>query len=309
MANTGANVWAIPGLLAALALLAWVAASLSAYTQARSTGANAALNPLRELVRLLAKQRSSTLLPDIPLWRLGPALVLLVPILAATVIPIAPGIAVADLSIGLVWWTAMMALLWVGVFMTGWGANSPYPMIGGYRYVAQALAYEMPLAIVVITIALPAESLQLSEIVERQSELGWFVLWAPAGFLVYLIAAAAMAFWGPFSTPTANDLGGGVLAELSGVDRLLFLLGRYLVLVVAAAFAVPVFLGGHHGPLLPGWLWLLVKTLAMLALLVWARQWLPRIRIDRFEEFAWVVLIPLTLVQLFVVAGIVLLIG
>jgi NADH-quinone oxidoreductase subunit H len=123
---------------------------------------------------------------------------------------------------------------------------------------------------------------------------------------VYLVAAAAAAFWGPFATPMGSDLAGGVTVELSGVERLIFLAGRYLVLVVVAAFAVPLFLGGGAGPLLPDWAWVLIKTLAVLAVLVWARRRLPAARMDRFEEFAWVVLIPVTLVQLFVVCAVVL---
>ena len=298
----------IAALFAALAALGYLAALMSRAASARAAGApmrSLLLDPAREGLRLLVKARTTTPMPDAVLWRLGPAIVVMAPVLAATVIPLAPGRAVADLGIGIVWWTAMMALLWVGVFMAGWGANAAYPLLGGYRYAALALAYEMPLAIVVITIALPAESLQVSQIVAAQADL-WFIAIAPVGFAIYVMAAAAMAFWGPFALPTASDLGGGVLAALSGVDRLLFLIGQRLVLVVASAFAVPLFLGGHHGPLLPGWLWLVLKTLAMLALIVSLRHLLPRLRIDRFEEFAWIVLIPLALAQLFVVAGYVL---
>ncbi len=298
----------ITALFAALAALGYLTALISRAVAARAAGAPAPgllLEPAREALRLLVKARTTTPMPDAVLWRLGPAIVVLAPVLAATVIPLAPGRAVADPAIGIVWWTAMMALLWVGVFMTGWGANAAFPLFGGYRYFALALAYEMPLAIVVITIALPAESLQVSQIVAAQADL-WFIAIAPVGFAIYVMAAAAMAFWGPFAMPTASDLGGGVLAALSGVDRLLLLVGQRLVLVAAAAFAVPLFLGGHHGPLLPGWLWLFVKTLAMLGLIVSLRHLLPRIRTDRFEEFAWIVLIPLALAQLFVVAGYVL---
>ena len=303
-------IWSIPVLMLALGLLAWVAVAandaLRAASAGRPPGAQPLAAPGRAALRLLLKERSSTPMPDALLWRLGATVVFTVPLLAAVVSPLAPGVAVADLSVGIVWWTALMALLWVGVFLVGWGANSAYPTIGGYRFLAQARAYEMPLAIVVITIGLVAGSLQVSQIVAAQADGVWFALWAPVAFVVYLLAASAQAFWGPFSTPVGSDLGGGVTGELAGPDRLVFMIGRYLALVVAAAFAVPLFLGGHHGPLLPGWSWILIKTLLVLALLVAARWVWPRVRIDRFEEFAWVVLIPLTLVQLFVVGAVVL---
>jgi len=264
-------------------------------------------SPLQDASKLILEERTSTNMPDSLLWRLGGMIVFIVPLLAAVVIPLGPGLAVADLPSGIVWWTALMALLWVGVYLVGWGPNSAYPLVGGYRFVAQALAYEMPLAIVIITVGLLGESLQVSEIIAGQSSL-FYVVWAPAAFGIYLICASAQAFWGPFAIPMGNDIAGGVGAELSGADRLIFLSGRYLVLVVAAAFAVPLFLGGHHGPWLPGWLWILIKTIGMLFLLVGIRWVWPRLRIDRFEEFAWVVLIPASLVQLFIVGTIVLLI-
>jgi NADH-quinone oxidoreductase subunit H len=97
-----------------------------------------------------------------------------------------------------------------------------------------------------------------------------------------------------------------VQAELAGVDRLVFLVGRYLVLAAAAAFAVPLFLGGGAGPLLPDWAWTVLKTLLVLGVLVWARWRLPLVRMDRFEEWSWVVLLPVTLAQLFVVCVVVL---
>jgi len=264
-------------------------------------------SPLADASKLLLEERSSTKMPDALLWRLGGIIVFTMPLLAAVVIPISPGLAVADLPSGIVWWTALMALLWVGVYLLGWGPNAVFPMVGGYRFVALALAYEMPLAIVIITVGLIGESLQVSEIVAGQTGL-IYALWAPLSFAIYLLCASAQAFWGPFSFPMGSDIEGGVAADLSGVDRLILLCGRYLILVVAAAFAVPLFLGGHHGPLLPGWLWILIKTVFMLLLLVGSRWFWPRLRIDRFEEFAWVVLIPVSLIQLFVVGTIVLLI-
>lgn len=306
-----APLWAVPLLPLVLAALGLVAATMDAVGAARADGrpvqVSLLLTPLREAARLLFKQRMTTRMPDATSWRIGGAMVPVLALLASAVIPLAPGVVLSDLSIGVVWWTAFMALLWVAVFLTGWGANSAYPLVAGYRFVAQALAYEMPLAITVITVGLAAESLQLGAIAAAQDGL-WYAVWIPVGFVVYLITGAAVSFWGPFSTPMGTDAAGGVVAELSGVDRLVFLAGRYLVLASVAAFAVPVFLGGGAGPLLPDAVWSILKALAVLALLVAARWRIPQIRMDRFEEFAWVVLIPVTLVQLFVVCVIVLIV-
>ena len=129
---------------------------------------------------------------------------------------------------------------------------------------------------------------------------------AAFSFVAYLLSTAAMAFWGPFDAPVARDVAGGAAAELSGVDRLVFAGGRWLLFVVAAAMAVPLFLGGGHGPWLPGWLWVVVKTAVVLAALVWLRHRIPTIRMDRWTEISWIVLMPLTIAQALVVALVVL---
>jgi NADH-quinone oxidoreductase subunit H len=295
-------------LLGVAGLLAAVGAGLDAALAAHAAGrplANAVLTPVRETVRLLVKQRRITRHPDLLLWRIGIGSVLVVALVGSVVVPLGQR-AVADLGIGVVWWTAFLAMLWVGVWLTGWGPNAAYSLAAGYRFVAQGLAYEMPLAISVITFALAAGTLRVGGIVEAQQDL-WFVVWQPLGAAVYLVCALAIAFWGPLAQPVGRDLGGGVTAELAGVDRLVFLAGRWVVLVAVAAFAVPLFLGGGAGPLLPDWAWSLLKTLVVLAVLVTARWRLPVVRVDRFEEFAWMVLLPLSLLQAFVV-GLVLLV-
>jgi NADH-quinone oxidoreductase subunit H len=106
-----------------------------------------------------------------------------------------------------------------------------------------------------------------------------------------------MAFFPPFDHAVGRDLGGGAAAELSGVDRLVFAAGRWLLLVSGAAMAVPLFLGGGAGPVLPDWLWSTLKTAAVLALLVWASRRFPTIRMERYMEVAWLVLVPATLLQ------------
>jgi NADH-quinone oxidoreductase subunit H len=225
-------------------------------------------------------------------------------VLAAAVLPLGER-PVADLSIGVVWFNAMEVVAWAAVWMVGWGSNSALGLVGGYRFVAQGLAYELPHMFAIITAALGAESLRLTTIVDAQRDL-WFVAIMPVAFVVYLISAAAMAFWGPFDAPLSRDVAGGAAVELAGVDRLVFVGGRWLLLVVAAAMAVPLFLGGGIGPLLPAWAWVAVKTAAVLALLVWLRRRFPTVRMDRYTEFAWVVLIPLTIAQALVVALVVL---
>jgi NADH-quinone oxidoreductase subunit H len=292
-------LWAVAVLPVVLVLVALGTAYFDALL-----AADPAANPGREVLRLLVQQRRRTNAADELLTRLGVVLLPVAAVLAAVVLPLGFR-SVSDLPDGIVWFNAMEALAWAAVWLAGWGPNSTLSLIGGYRFLAQGLAYELPHMLAITTAALGAESLRVGDVVDAQSGL-WFAVWMPAAFVIYLLSAMGMAFWGPFDQPVGRDVAGGAAAELSGVDRIVFLGGRWLLFVVAAAVSVPLFLGGGHGPLLPGWAWTLLKTAAVLALLVWVRRRVPGVRMERYVELAWVVLTPLAILQALVVALVVL---
>lgn len=288
-------------LLGAVGALALCAAVFDAVLAVPGGGAG---EPLRRVARLLLQQRRRTRRADTLLVRTGVCGLLAVAMLAGTVLPLGER-PVADMAVGVVWFNAMEVGAWGALWLVGWGVNSVYPLVGGYRFVAQGLAYELPHMFALITVALGAGSLRFADVVAAQRGL-WFAVWMPVAFAVYLVSAVAMAFWGPMDGPVAADVCGGVPAELSGPDRLVFQAGRYALLVVVAAAAVPLFLGGGAGPLLPPWLWTALKTVAVLALLVWSGRVLPTVRMDLFTRLSWLVLIPATLLQLLVVSVVVL---
>lgn len=224
------------------------------------------VEPIRSSARLLVEQRRITLAPDRLLWRLGCAAVPALALLSLAVVPIG-GRTLWSTSADLVWFNAMEALLWAAVWLVGWGPNAVHALTGGYRFLAQGLAYELPLMFALITAGLAAGSLRTTDILAAQQDL-WFVVTMPVAFVVFVGSAAAFAFWGPFAAPTAADIAGGVTSELSGVDRLLVEAGRAVFLGATAAMAAALFLGGGSGPWLPGPLWHLAKTLAVVAALV-----------------------------------------
>ncbi len=300
---TSAPLWSVlvvPAVLAGFAAVAVLADALLAARAAGRPARLAAAGPVTGAARLLVAQRRVTPAPDALLWRLGLWTVPAAGVLAALVIPFGT-VTASRRSFGVVWFNAMEVLTWAGLWMAGWGANSALSLIGGYRFVAQGLAYELPLMFALISAATGAQSLNVADIVAAQSHL-WFAVWMPAAFVVYLAGVYAFSFLGPFGYPAGADLAGGVLAELSGVDRLVIEAGRWLLLAAGAGMAVPPFLGGGAGPVLPAWAWSAVKTLAVLALLTWGRRRLPVLRADRYAELAWVVLIPLSVGQALVPA-------
>lgn len=282
-------------------LLALLVAMLSAVLDSRSrAGALALLVPLHESVRLLGQQRRTIAGADSVLWRIGGGGLVVAAFLQVIVVPIGSFIP-ADLAVGVVWFNAVDVGLWALWWLLGWGANSPYSLVGGYRILGQALAYELPLMFALTAPVVAASSLRLSDVVAAQHSL-WFVVWMPVAAAVYLLSVVAFSSWGPFATGFGADAATGVVSELSGVDRLLVLAGRYALLVSGAAFAVPMFFGGGSGPLLPDWSWVIVKTLMLTAGMVWLRRAVPILRPQRLAEVGWVVLIPLTLVQVLVVS-------
>lgn len=264
--------------------------------------------PVSSAALLLITQRTTTERPDAAVWALAPALLggsagaalavipfSSVPLGASTgIAPLAGG----DVAPGIVAFGAAMALVMVAVYLHGWSANSIFPLVGAYRFVAEALSYEMPLALVLIAAALPAESLSVADIVRAQAG-AWNVVRQPLGLPLYLIAGLGLAFWGPLALPDGADLAGGTSAELSGVALLLWRAARSAVLVAVAAMGAAAFLGGWLGPGLPGVAWMTLKTLALLVVLLVAGHTLARVRLEWFVRVAWAILIPVALIDIF----------
>ena len=303
--NETPHSWlALPLMLALVPLGVWLLATvdhLAHATTARRALGGTFVAPVRSALRLLFKEFRSTERPDLALWLAAPLLLLTLVFAALAVMPLAPGLIGADLSIGVVFFTAMFALVMVAAFAAGWGPNSKYPLAAGYRFIGLMLAYEMPFAITIIAVALPAESLALSEIALWQERVIWNVLLQPVGFLIYLVSALAVAFSGPFDLVNSSDLAGGAELEMGGAPLLVWRFAHYALLLATSAFAVPLFLGGGAGPVLPDLAWTVVKVLALASTLVLVGHASVRLRLDWFMRVAWVFLIPLSLLNLFLV--------
>jgi NADH-quinone oxidoreductase subunit H len=300
VATTVAPGWALVA-VAIVGALVVLAAALDGALAARTEGtAGGMTRPFGESVRLMRQRRRATVEADTLLWRIGGAGLLVVAALKVTVIPLGAW-TLLDLDVGVVWFNAMDVTVWALVWLTGWGANSAHSLVGGYRFLAHGLGYELPLMFALVAPAIAAGSLNVGRVAAAQQDL-WFVVWMPVAFLVYLLGVVAFSVWGPFSPAIGGDLAGGARSELSGVDRLVFEAGRYALLAAGAAFAVPMFLGGGSGPLLPGWVWVLVKAVVVLAALVWLRRRVPVLRPDTFMEIGWLLLLPAVLLQDLLVA-------
>lgn len=259
--------------------------------------------PAREAAWLVRRQPVTTEAPDHILWVWAPAAYAGLAAMALSVVPLAPGLVVADVRTGIVVFGAAEALAIVAIFLHGWAPNSALPLVAGYRFVGVALSYELLSMFVLIAAALPAESLSIGAIVTSQHAV-WNVIRQPLGLPLFLVVAAGVTFTGPLGVVDAADLAGGGGAEDSGVQQLAWAAARAAMLVAFAAAAAAVFLGGWLGPVLPGAVWMVLKTAAVAAAVLAARHLLARVSPERFVRGAWTVLLPLAFADL-AIAGVV----
>jgi NADH-quinone oxidoreductase subunit H len=179
--------------------------------------------------------------------------------------------------------------------------------LGSLRSSAQLISYELALGLAVIAVVLTAGSLSLVRIVEAQRSV-WFVLRQPLAFLIFLVAALAETNRAPFDLPEAEqELVAGYQTEYGGFKFAMFYIGEYVAVVTMSALITTLFWGGWHGPVLPGVLWFVAKTLAFIFVFIWVRATLPRVRHDQLMAFGWKVLVPLGLVNIVATALVVVL--
>lgn len=245
-------------------------------------------------------------------------LALLIPVfLAFAVIPFGRNLVLVDFDAGLLFFFAVGAATELAVFMAGWSSRNKYSLLGAMRAIAQMISYEVPLVISALTVVMIAGSLSLPEIIAQQADpvvfgflYPWHVFtpWGLAGFILFLIAAAAESNRTPFDIPEAeSEIIAGYLTEYSGFKYALFFLGEYLGLFAMCALGVTLFLGGWLPPFaflgfVPSVIWFALKLLAMIALFIWARGTLPRLRADQLLSFAWKFMLPMALINLVVAA-------
>jgi NADH-quinone oxidoreductase subunit H len=217
------------------------------------------------------------------------------------VVPFAPGIVVADLNIGILFFLAIVSLGVYGVALGGWSSNNKYALIGAVRGVAQMLSYEVFMGLSLMGVVLLAGSFNLSEIVNAQKGM-WYVFPQFPGFVIFTIAGFAETHRTPFDLPEAeSELVAGYHTEYSGMKFGLFFVGEYLGVTMTSAMIVILFFGGWLGPgFLPPIVWFAGKTFVFICLFILVRSALPRPRYDQLMAFAWKVLLPLSLLNLII---------
>ena len=176
---------------------------------------------------------------------------------------------------------------------------------GAARGVAQAVAYEIPLLLSVLAVAFVSGSLDLAQVVKLQGTWpwNWNIMTQPLAFLIYIVSALGETNRAPFDLPEAeSELTAGFHTEYSGMGFGLFFLAEYANMVVVCSVATALFLGGWHGPVLPGPVWFVLKVSALMLLMVFARWTYPRVRFDQLLVINWKWLLPLAVANLLLTA-------
>lgn len=300
----------ILGALTLAATLIWVERRLLALWQDRlgpnRLGPLGLLQIVADMVKIFMKEDWIPDFADKPVFVLAPTVIVAASLMSLAIVAFAPGIVVADLSIGLLFILAMSAMSVYSVVLGGWSSNSKYPLLGGMRSAAQMLSYEVFMGLSVMGVVLQSGSFNLTEIVEAQRRL-WFCVPQAAGFIVFFIAGIAETHRLPFDLPEAeNELVAGYHSEYSGLKFAMFLLGEYVGIIVVSALIVTLFFGGWLGPVLPPVVWFILKTLFFICVFILMRGSLPRPRYDQLMAFGWKLMLPLALLNLVVTAGVVL---
>lgn len=296
--------------LSVSAALIWVERRLLALWQDRygpnRVGPFGLLQVAADMIKIFFKEDWIPPFADKPVFVLAPAIIMITVLLSFAIVPFAPGVWIADLSISLLVFLGMSSLGVYSAVLAGWSSNNKYSLLGGLRASAQMLSYEVFMGLSLMGVVMLTGSFSLVRIVEAQRHL-WFCVPQFLGFFIFLVAAIAETRRSPFDLPEAeNELVAGFHTEYSGMKFGMFFVGEYLAITLSSALMVTVFFGGWLGPVLPPLVWFALKTLGFIGFFILLRASLPRPRFDQLMAVGWKVMLPLSLLNLVVTGGLLL---
>ncbi len=260
--------------------------------------------PVADAVKILFKELIMPAKGDKLIHWLAPLVLFVAALMVFAVFPIGKGEmgVFSDLNIGILYVVAIGSLAVIAIFMAGWASNNKYSLIGAVRGVAQLISYEVPMVLSIVGVILIVGSLQMSEIVGKQSIP--FILMQPLGFLIYFIGAITELNRSPMDMIEADsEIVAGYFTEYSGMKFAMFFLGEYINTLAVSILVATLFLGGWKGPFLPVWFWFGLKVVAVFMFILWMRATLPRLRIDQVMAFSWKFLLPVALINIFITAA------
>jgi NADH-quinone oxidoreductase subunit H len=261
--------------------------------------------PIAEFLKPIQKEDIVPTPADAPIFRLAPLVALLPAFLVFAVVPVAPGIVGAETDLGLFFVLAVSAIGVIAIVMAAYASQSKFTLIGGLRAVGQIIAYELPVVLGAVSVAMLAGSLSLTGIVNAQGFgkdglpfLIWPFPFGAIAFAIFLVAAFAEVMWNPFDMPAAeSEIVTGPYTEYSGMRFIFFYISEFAHVVAFSALGTLLFLGGWKGPILPPIVWFMIKAGGFGIFFIWVRFTMPRLREDQLQKLAWKLMIPLGLLN------------
>lgn len=298
------------GAMSASAGLIWLERRLLSLWQDRygpnRVGPFGLMQVVADMIKIFFKEDWIPPFADRVVFVVAPALLTASVLMSFAVLPVAPGIAVSDLNVGLLFFLGMSSLGVYGIALGGWASNNKYALLGAIRATAQMLSYEVFMGLALMGVVMLSGSFNLGEIVAAQEKM-WFCVTQFPAMVVFIIAGFAETHRAPFDLPEAeSELIAGFHTEYSGIKFGLFFVGEYLGVALISAMIVTLFFGGWHGPLLPPIVWFLGKTFVFISGFILVRASLPRPRYDQLMAFGWKVLLPVSLLNLLATGAIML---
>jgi NADH-quinone oxidoreductase subunit H len=293
-------------------------------------GAFGLLQSFADLAKFVFKEPVIPSGSDRAVFLLAPIISVILALSAWAVVPVADGWVIADINVGILYVFAISSLGVYGVIMAGWASNSKYPFLGALRSAAQMVSYEVSIGFVIITVLLCAGSLNLSAIVNAQSEgladwlgvpwltiLNWYWLPLFPMFVIFFISALAETNRPPFDLPEAeSELVAGFMVEYASTPYMMFMLAEYVAIVTMCALTVILFMGGWLPPVdlppftwLPGVFWFVFKICLVFFMFAMVKAMVPRYRYDQLMRLGWKVFLPISLFMVVATAGVLKLTG
>ena len=284
------------------------------------------LQPIADALKLLLKEIIIPAKANKALFVIAPIMTIMPALAAWVVIPFGPEKALANINAGLLFAMAITSMEVYGVIIAGWASNSKYAFLGAMRASAQMVSYEISMGFVLVIVLMVSGSLNMTDIVMGQTQgrmastglnfLSWNWLPLLPMFFVYIISGIAETNRHPFDVVEGeSEIVAGHMVEYSGMSFAMFFLAEYANMILISAMAALMFLGGWDSPIgaqvpvlglmamLPGWIWLGIKTFLVVSIFIWVRASFPRYRYDQIMRLGWKVFIPLTLAYLVIVAA------